>query len=84
MRRLLQDKATRFGGGDLATYFQEQGLKTTAQVVDRLLQLTLATSPPAAACDRLEDLIDNSAGDRSARIARAVHALAGLPEFQLS
>jgi uncharacterized protein (DUF1800 family) len=81
--RLLRDEKTRFGGGDLAEYFEKLDAKSSAAIVDKLLDLTLAVSPPSPVREQLVAVIDRDGGERSGRIAEAIHALSTIPEFQL-
>ena len=81
--RLMRDDKTRFGGGDLETYFKRLGATSSADIVATLLELTVAVPVPPSARDRLVDLIKNGSGSQSERIAEAIHAMATLPEFQL-
>jgi uncharacterized protein (DUF1800 family) len=81
--RILGDEKTRFGGGPIDEYFARQDAESPDQVVDLLIELLLAVPLPAAARDRLVDICHKNS-DRAGGIADAIHALATLPEFQLS
>jgi uncharacterized protein (DUF1800 family) len=81
--RLLGDQKTRFRGGRLDEYFARQGAEAPEQVVDLLIGLLVAVPLPAAARERVIDICQKNP-DRADGIADAIHALATLPEFQLS
>lgn len=81
--RFLRDETTRFGGGPLSEYFTRLDADTPAAIVDRLIELALAVPIPADVRARLIELVSNGKGDQSERIARAIHAMSALPEFQL-
>lgn len=81
--RLVGDARTRFGGGALDEYLARQGAEDPEKVVDLLADLLLAVplAPPARA-GLIEICRKNP--NRARGCADAVHALATLPEFQLS
>ena len=81
--RLVHDPKTRFGGGDLETYFGELGAESNEQIVDILLELTVAITVPAAVKSQLVEVV-SGAGERNARIAETIHALGTSPEFQIA
>jgi uncharacterized protein (DUF1800 family) len=81
--RILDDEKTRFGGGPLDEYFARQGAESPEQVLDLLIELLLAVPLRAEARDGVIDICRKNA-DRARGIADAIHALATLPEFQLS
>ena len=81
--RILGDDKTRFGGARIDEYFARQGMDSSEGVVDLLIELLLAVPLPALARERLVDICHKNP-DRAGGIADAIHALATLPEFQLS
>jgi uncharacterized protein (DUF1800 family) len=81
--RILSDEKTRFGGAPLDAYFARHGADSPRQVIDLLIDLLLAVPLPAAARDGVIDICRKNP-DRAGGIADAIHALATLPEFQLS
>jgi uncharacterized protein (DUF1800 family) len=81
--RLVRDPKTRFGGGDLTTYFGELGAESNEQIVDILLKLTVAITVPTAVKSQLVEVVGRP-GERNARIAETIHALGTLPEFQIA
>ncbi|MFV1968510.1 MAG: DUF1800 family protein [Pirellulaceae bacterium] len=81
--RLLRDKTTRYGRGDLESYFRNMGIRSAADVVHALCELMLAVPLPKDARERLTALAEHGGGNPSQRIAKTIHALATLPEFQL-
>ena len=81
--RVLRDEKTRFGGGDLEEYFEKLDLTSSAAIVDKLLELTLAVAPPSPVRGQLVEVMNRAGGERSERIAEAIHALSTTPEFQL-
>ena len=82
-RQLVLGGQSRFGGGDLASYLARQGLKSPEETVAWLLDLLVAVPVPAAAREQLVSLA-GSGGDNNRRLGDLIHALATLPEFQLS
>jgi len=81
--RLVRDPKTRFGGGDLESYFGELGAESGEQIVEVLMGLTLAVPVPDAVKRQLVEVLDRP-GPRNTRIAEAIHALGTLPEFQIA
>lgn len=81
--RVIRDDKTRFAGGNLKEYFDGIDATSSSAIVDKLFALTLAVPPPDAVREQLIDVIDRPGGDRSERIAEAIHALSTIPEFQL-
>jgi len=81
--RLIGDEKTRFGGGPLDEYFGRLGADRPGQVVDLLGDLLLAVPLRPASRDGLIELCRRNP-DRARGIAETIHALATLPEFQLS
>ncbi len=80
--RIIRDEKTRFAGGNLKEYFGRLDADSASPIVDRLFELTLAVQPPQTVKDQLVEVI-NRPGDRSERIAEAIHALSTIPEFQV-
>ncbi len=80
--RIIRDEKTRFAGGNLKEYFARLDADSASPIVDRLFELTLAVQPPQTVKDQLVEVI-NRPGDRSERIAEAIHALSTIPEFQV-
>jgi uncharacterized protein (DUF1800 family) len=83
IQRVVHDNKTRFGGTNLANYFQQMGASSAKEIVDRLVGLTFAVPPPTDARVQLENIIDTSGAGDSQAIATAIHAMSTLPEFQL-
>lgn len=81
--RLIRDPKTRFGGGDLETYFGLLDAESNEQIVDTLIKLTLAVPVPDAVKRQLAEVLSRP-GARNQRIAEAIHALGTLPEFQIA
>ncbi len=80
--RIVRDEKTRFGGTTLEEYFNRLDATSGSAIIDRLFELTLAVQPPEAIKKQLTEVIDRK-GDRSERIAEAIHALSTIPEFQV-
>lgn len=80
--RIMLDEKTRFAGGNLMEYFDRLDANSAIAIVDRLVELTLAVQPPQTVKEQLVEVI-NRPGDRSERIAEAIHALSTIPEFQV-
>jgi len=81
--RVIRDEKSRFAAGNLEEYFEQIHATSSGAIVDKLFALTLAVPPPTSVREQLIELIDRREGDRSARIAEAIHALSTIPEFQL-
>ncbi|MEO8498529.1 MAG: DUF1800 family protein, partial [Planctomycetota bacterium] len=80
--RIIRDEKTRFAGGNLQDYFHRLDADSAAPIVDKLVELTLAVQPPQTVKEQLIEVI-NRPGNRSERIAEAIHALSTIPEFQV-
>ncbi|MBC8352879.1 MAG: DUF1800 domain-containing protein [Planctomycetes bacterium] len=80
--RIVRDEKTRFGGGKLDEYFTRLDAESASAIVDKLVELILAVEPAQAVKGQLVEVI-NAEGDRSDRIAAAIHALSTIPEFQI-
>jgi uncharacterized protein (DUF1800 family) len=80
--RIIRDEKTRFAGGNLKEYFARLDADSAPTIVDRLFELTLAVEPPQNVKEQLVEVV-NRPGDRSQRIAEAIHALSTIPEFQV-
>lgn len=62
-----------------------QGIDSPAETVRRLLDVLLAAPVPEAVIVQLTSLAsDDAQGDRRGRLARLVHAICTLPEFQVA
>jgi Protein of unknown function (DUF1800) len=81
--RMIGDENTRFGGGKLDQYFARLGASRPDQVVDLLIELQLAVPLPPDSRNGLIEICRKNP-DRTGGIADAIHALATMPEFQLS
>jgi len=81
--RLVGDEKTRFGGGRLDAYFARLGADTPDGIVDVLIELLLAVPLAPEARDGLIEICRKNP-DRARGIADAIHALATMPQFQLS
>ena len=81
--RLVRDNKTRFGRGDLQSYLSGLGATSPDEIVDLLAELTLAVDIPDSVRQRLVGLIEKGSGDQNERIAKTIHVLSTLPEFQL-
>jgi hypothetical protein len=84
VRSILDDEKTRFARGDLSALLEKYGIEGDEQTVDWLIQLLLAVEVPPAVRGKLVGLLTEGNEDRDRRLARVVHALSALPEFQLS
>ncbi|MDA1049681.1 MAG: DUF1800 domain-containing protein [Planctomycetota bacterium] len=80
--RIIRDENTRFASGNLNEYFNRLDANSAPAIVDKLLELTLAVQPPQTVKEQLVEVINRN-GDRSERIAEAIHALSTIPEFQV-
>jgi uncharacterized protein (DUF1800 family) len=80
---LLQSDKTRFANGTLADLMESHGIEGPRATVDWLHQLLFAVPLPGGARDRITQLFNSNDGDPSQRIARVIHAMSTLPEFQL-
>jgi hypothetical protein len=80
--RIVRDEKTRFDGGNLESYFNRLDADSAPAIVEKLCELTLAVQPPDAVKSQLAEVIERK-GNRSERIAEAIHALSTIPEFQV-
>ncbi len=81
--RMIGDQNTRFGGGKLDEYCARLGANGPDQVVDLLIDLQLAVPLPPSSRDGLIEICRKNP-DRAGGVADTIHALATLPQFQLS
>jgi uncharacterized protein (DUF1800 family) len=85
--QLLAAPETRFekSGGSLAAAARSAGAENPGQVVDWLLELLVAVPIPAGARDVLVQLAtERDKADPGKAVARVIHAISALPEFQLA
>ena len=88
-QQLLRAEETRFAGGKgLAEVFRSSGVDLEAsgsgeQLIDHLTELLLAVPPSPAVRASLIDLADQKITPADKRLARVLHALCALPEYQL-
>jgi len=83
MARVIGDDKTRFGGGNLVEYFGRLGARRPDEIIDVLADLLLAVPLSPLIRSRLVDICGKNS-DLAIGIGEAMHALAALPEFQLS
>jgi uncharacterized protein (DUF1800 family) len=84
VRTIVEDPATRFAGRPLAAYLAEFGLSQPEQVVAWLAELLIAVPLPRQVEETLVRQSDARGAQRSTWLARLVHAVGALPEFQLA
>jgi hypothetical protein len=86
VRQLLLAGETRFGDGGLEKVAQRAGATSPEQTVDWLLELLVAVPVPAAAREKLVQLVGGKEGpsDRGRRILEVIHVVGAMPEFQLA
>ncbi|NNE00108.1 MAG: DUF1800 domain-containing protein [Pirellulaceae bacterium] len=84
IRRLLDSGKTRFGKQSIAEYFQDQGVRTSKDLVQYVEPLLFAVPIPRVAKERVAQIDSSARGDRDRWVKDAVHVLCTLPEFQLS
>lgn len=77
---ILSAPETRFAGGSLSAEAARAGARTPEQIVDWLCDLLLAVPPPAGARSALVQI----ARPDDASIAKTIHTISALPEFQLA
>lgn len=82
IRRLLDNPRTRFDRQPLETYFRQQSVRTTDDLVTLMEELLFAVPIPQAARERVRQL-GGSSLDRD-RLVECLHAICTLPEFQLA
>lgn len=78
VRSLINNEKTRFGTTSLKTWFDRQKLRGPEAIVDYLETVLFAVPIPAAAKERICQLLGGD-GQR----LEGLHALCTLPEFQL-
>jgi hypothetical protein len=80
VRTIVESPQTRFGGVTLLEYMDRFDLRSNGELVDWLCELLVAVPLPA---DVREQLVGRMQRD-DAGLARAIHLLGALPEFQLA
>jgi uncharacterized protein (DUF1800 family) len=83
MTRVIGDDKTRFGGGNLVEYFGRLGAHKPDEIIQVLADLLLAVPLSSSIRSRLVDICGKNS-NLGPGISDAIHALAALPEFQLS
>lgn len=83
VRQMMTAAETHYQAGSLAAEADRSGARSPEQVVDWLVELFVAVPLPAPAREALVKLA-GAGGDRSEQIAKTVHAIGALPEFQLA
>jgi uncharacterized protein (DUF1800 family) len=83
MARVIGDDKTRFGGGSLVEYFGHLGARKPDEIIDVLAELLLAVPLSAPIRSRLVDICGKNS-NLALGIGEVMHAMAALPEFQLS
>jgi uncharacterized protein (DUF1800 family) len=83
MARVIGDEKTRFGGGNLIEYFERRGARKADEIIDVLAELLLAVPLSAPIRSRLVNICGKNS-NLALGIDEAMHAMATLPEFQLS
>jgi len=81
---VLQNEKTRFAGKNLEAVARQSRADSPEQLVHWLDELFCAVPLSEQAGDQLVDLVRQSQGDRSQRIADLIHTLSTLPQFQLA
>ena len=81
---LLRNEKTRFDGQDLDTLTRQCGVESPEELVDWLNDLLCAVPLSEPVGEQLADVVRQSKGDRSRRIADLMHTLSSLPQFQLA
>lgn len=81
--RVIGDEKTHFGGGKLDEYYARLELNEPEAVVDSWLTSQMAVPLPRESRERLVEICRNST-QKGQGYADAIHALATLPDFQLS
>lgn len=84
VQKIVQGQQTQFAGGSLADLADKHGMKKSDETVDWLLNLLVAIPVPDSVRDQLTQALNRGRDDRSTRIAKTIHAVCTLPEFQLS
>jgi uncharacterized protein (DUF1800 family) len=84
VKQILDDGSTRFAGGSLVDYFDKQGWKQPAEVVDRLADLLVAPEVSAELRGQLIGLLEKPGVTRSQSLRQVIHTLGATPEFQLN
>ena len=83
VRELLHDESTRFAGGELEAYLDQQYLESGAEIVGWLAEMLLAVELAPHARKQLIEVVDNGNGALGQRIKSAIYAMSSLPEFHL-
>lgn len=81
---ILRHDKTRFAGGDLETLATQHGADSPEKLVDWLEELLLAVRLGDQAKEQLANVVRQSSGSRSRRIAELIHTISTLPQFHLA
>ena len=83
LRELLDRDETRFDRSTLSDFVEGQGLKTSQEILDWLLELLLAVEIPTEVRRHLVRQLE-SGSDREQRLRNTIHLLTTLPEYHLA
>ena len=81
---MLRNEKTRFAGKNLETLAKQQGVDSPEKLVDWLEELLFAVQLGGQAKAQLVDLVKQSSGDKSRRIAELIHTVSTLPQFHIA
>ena len=81
---MLRNDKTRFAGKNLETLAKQQGADSPEKLVDWLEELLFAVQLGDPARGQLVDLVRQSSGDKSRRIAELIHTVSTLPQFHIA
>ena len=83
VRQILTDDSSKFGGGDLESLTNRNGVKAPKDIVQWLLDALLAVEVQDNVREQLTRLASEQQIATSKRISNVIHAISTLPEFQL-
>jgi uncharacterized protein (DUF1800 family) len=84
VRAITQSQLTRFGDVTLAEYVERLGLRSNVECVDWLSELLVAAPLEAEVRGQLIERLEMDRARHPGALARVIHVLGSLPEFQLA
>ena len=84
VKHLIEDNNAKFAGGTLVALVEKQGWKSSADVVDGLVELLLAAELSPDVRNQLIAILDAGQKNRQIALRQVIHTLGAMPEFQLS
>jgi len=83
VQQILNDDSSKFGGGDLESLANQNGVKAPNDIVQWLTDVLVAVDLQGNIRDELIRLASEPNVNPSKRISNVIHAISTLPEFQI-